>query len=447
MAFTMGLLSILFSSCTSTITILSRSCSEELANFERASAWLFSALGTNWISKLSNWATASFISARYLCMDGSRASYSPLYWLATNWESVFNTIFLASAALHIWMPAIAASYSASLFEALNLNFMAYSKTLPSGEVIIMPAPDPVTAAEPSTYICQVPRGSSSSSYDASAMKSANACAFMAVLGLYSISYSESSTAHFSSLPEVSSLRNDFSKGWFVNTCTLWASKYGFSFLAAIIIAKAIFSISGYLCSAGLRMWLTKYTGCWALSFSTIKAAATVFLEAEMYNCKTSPTSGLAIVGRLFRWFFTSANAFFCSASHLNVLLPFSTWKNGRDLSADLLIKRVSAAIFPVNLCTSRMFFGSGKLSMASTFSGLASIPLSLTRNPRNFPDLTPNTHFFGFSFMPYCLNVANVSRRSAMWLASFLLLTMESSTYTSTFRPFCCANILSTSFW
>ncbi|XP_056698700.1 uncharacterized protein [Spinacia oleracea] len=49
------------------------------------------------------------------------------------------------------------SYSASLFEALNLNFMAYSKTLPSGEVMIMQASDPVTAAKPSTEICHVPR--------------------------------------------------------------------------------------------------------------------------------------------------------------------------------------------------------------------------------------------------------------------------------------------------
>ena len=46
--------------------------------------------------------------------------------------------------------------------------------------------------------------------------------------------------------------------------------------------------------------------------------------------------------------------------------------------------------------------------------GLASIPLCVTIKPRKFPELTPNAHFKGLSFMPYLLNSSKVSCKCIM---------------------------------
>ena len=42
------------------------------------------------------------------------------------------------------------------------------------------------------------------------------------------------------------------------------------------------------------------------------------------------------------------------------------------------------------------------------FSGFASIPRSVSKNPNNFPASTPNTHFSGFSFNLYLAMVVNM---------------------------------------
>ena len=47
--------------------------------------------------------------------------------------------------------------------------------------------------------------------------------------------------------------------------------------------------------------------------------------------------------------------------------------------------------------------------MASILFGLASMPFVDTRQSRNFPFLTPKTHFSGFKLRPALLKLANVS--------------------------------------
>ncbi|KAL2498092.1 putative ribonuclease H-like domain-containing protein [Abeliophyllum distichum] len=104
-------------------------------------------------------------------------------------------------------PVITASYSASLLVAGNLKRKEYSSSSESGLIIIMPAPEPSLLDDPSTYIFHFVLASSSSldfgGAVSSAIKSANACAFMAVVGLNSMSNSVSSIAHFNNLPKVS----------------------------------------------------------------------------------------------------------------------------------------------------------------------------------------------------------------------------------------------------
>ena len=86
----------------------------------------------------------------------------------------------------------------------------------------------------------------------STMKSTKTCPLIVVLGLYLMSNSLSSIAHFTSLPEVSGLCSICFIGYSIGISMVWAWKYGQSFLAVDTNARTSFSIFGYLSSAPLR---------------------------------------------------------------------------------------------------------------------------------------------------------------------------------------------------
>ena len=106
-----------------------------------------------------------------------------------------------------------ASYSVSLLEAWNPNLSAYSMSIPSREVRIRPAPLPCAFDAPSKESFQMERlvsvwAFSAGSFEVNSMtKSAKICPFIAVFGLYWMSNSLSSMAHFINLPEVFGLCN------------------------------------------------------------------------------------------------------------------------------------------------------------------------------------------------------------------------------------------------
>ena len=106
-----------------------------------------------------------------------------------------------------------ASYSALLLEVRNPNLSAYSMSIPSEEVRIRPAPLPCSFEAPSIGSFQIERSvvvweSLAGSADVNSMtKSAKACHFIAFFGLYLMSNSLSSMAHFNNLSEVSGLCN------------------------------------------------------------------------------------------------------------------------------------------------------------------------------------------------------------------------------------------------
>jgi hypothetical protein len=78
--------------------------------------------------------------------------------------------------------------------------------------------------------------------------------------------------------------------------------------------------------------------------------------------------------------------------------------------------------------TSFLFDGLAILRMASTFAGLASMPLCPTMKARSSPEGTPKTHFVGLSFHWNSHRLAKVSVRSVMSLSSTVVLTTTSST-------------------
>ena len=118
------------------------------------------------------------------------------------------------------------SYSTSLLKAWKPNLRAYFVSIPSGEVRINPAPLPWALAAPLTDNFQMGRLGANwvTSVDCagvnSMMKSAKICPFTAVLGLYLMSNSLSSIAHFISLPEVSDLFSICFIGYSVGTSTV-----------------------------------------------------------------------------------------------------------------------------------------------------------------------------------------------------------------------------------
>ncbi|GKU93502.1 hypothetical protein SLEP1_g7095 [Rubroshorea leprosula] len=87
-------------------------------------------------------------------------------------------------------------------------------------------------------------------------------------------------------------------------------------------------------------------------------------------------------------------------------------KNGRHFSTDFDTNLCRAAILPAKRCTSLIDFGGFISSIALIFSGLTSIPLLETMNPRNLPDSTPKTHLAGFNLMRCVLRLLNVSANS-----------------------------------
>ena len=113
-----------------------------------------------------------------------------------------------------------ASYSASLLEAWNPNLNTYSMSIPYGEVRIRPAPLPCAFEAPSTESFQIGRsvGVLAGTIEVNSMtKSARTCPFISVFGLYLMSNSLNSMAHFISLLEVSGLCSTCFIGYSVGT--------------------------------------------------------------------------------------------------------------------------------------------------------------------------------------------------------------------------------------
>ena len=116
-----------------------------------------------------------------------------------------------------------ASYSASLLEVRNLNLSAYSMSIPSGEVRIRPALLPCAfdalftksfQMEGLVSVCVFSAGSAEVN---SMTKFAKICHFIVVFGLYRMSNSLSSMAHFINLLEVSGLCSTCFIGYYVGT--------------------------------------------------------------------------------------------------------------------------------------------------------------------------------------------------------------------------------------
>jgi len=136
----------------------------------------------------------------------------------TKCESLKALISWAPTLLVSHKPAIRDSYSALLFDALNPRRNDCSIIPPVGDSSCIPIPDPCLDEAPSMCNFHVWVFDLASSFGMSSMaKSASTCAFELVRGLYSMSYSLSSIAHFANLPDWLGLWSTNRKGCDVMT--------------------------------------------------------------------------------------------------------------------------------------------------------------------------------------------------------------------------------------
>lgn len=121
------------------------------ARVAKVSAWLLLVLGN-----LSIYAELKLLNSfMYASIFWFLATYSPVSWFATNWESKLMTRFCTSRILAFFRSTIKALYLASLFEAVKPNWTAYSMMVPSGDLSIMPTLEPSLVDDSSISKVQV----------------------------------------------------------------------------------------------------------------------------------------------------------------------------------------------------------------------------------------------------------------------------------------------------
>jgi hypothetical protein len=86
------------------------------------------------------------------------------------------------------------------------------------------------------------------------------------------------------------------------------------------------------------------------------------------------------------------------------------------------MKRLRAAMLPVNFCTSFILRGGAISVMTRICLVLAYIPRLLTRNPSSCPDGTPKTHLFGFNFHFHLFRFSKVCFKSSISISGFFCL-------------------------
>ena len=142
----------------------------------------------------------------YFAIRGSLDSNSALTCPTTSCESLRIKRLLAPTASASSSPAIMASYSDSLLEALKPKWTACSILSPVGEVNCRPMSTPDCLEAPSKQRVHQPFSSGQVlGCGISTRKSAKTCPFFESLSLYWIPYSLSSIAHRAILPNISGL--------------------------------------------------------------------------------------------------------------------------------------------------------------------------------------------------------------------------------------------------
>ena len=107
----------------------------------------------------------------------------------------------------------------------------------------------------------------------------------------------------------------------------------------------------------------------------------------------------------------SSNACSQSLVYPIALALFNVRKKDLNLSVNQAMKRPSVARRPMRRCSSFLQLGADVSMIAWIWSGLTSIPLCVTMNPKNLLALTPKAHLAEFNFILYAFIKQKVSSR------------------------------------
>ena len=149
-----------------------------------------------------------------------------------------------------------------------------------------------------------------------------------------------------------------------------------------------------------------------------------------------------MIGGRDRYSLSCWNAIIQSSDHSNPFHFLIKRQNGLHLFADLEMNRFKAVIIPVSFWTSLVFRGGFKSLIALIWSGLTSIPLCVTMQPRNLSDPTPKEHLEVFRRSLCFLKMLKVLPRSPKCSNTTLIFTTISSTQISMLLPSYGSNIL-----
>jgi hypothetical protein len=172
---------------------------------------------------------------------------------------------------------------------------------------------------------------------------------------------------------------------------------------------------------------TLYT-CPSSSLSTTIATLTTIEVTMIYNIMSSCFFGGVSMGEAVRYALRFSKASLAFSVHSNLPIYFNNLKKGNPFLLSQEIKRLSAAMHPVNFCTSLMLREGPVSVMAQICLELALIPRWLTKNLSSCPDGTPNTHLFGFNFHYHFFKFLKVCFKSWISVSGFFVFTMTSST-------------------
>ena len=158
---------------------------------------------------------------------------------------------------------------------------------------------------------------------------------------------------------------------------------------------------------------------------------TTELDTTKYKKSVLWRRWLTNIGRAARFCLSFWNISSHDSFYSNCCAPFNNVYKGLAFSASFgrNLERVASLLF--SLCTSFNELGLVILRIASHLSGLASIPLYVTMNPKNLPAMTPKKHFWGFNSILWALILSKTLVRAEGWSSPLCDFTTISSTYTS----------------
>ena len=129
-----------------------------------------------------------------------------------------------------------------------------------------------------------------------------------------------------------------------------------------------------------------------LLFFSLSSCASILSTAslimERYRSKGFPRCGGTRIGGWRRYFLICSKDFWHSSFHMCGSFFLRSLKMGSQVEVSLVMNRLMYCSRPKKPLISFSLLGGGISNMASILDKSTSIPLSLTRNPNNFPAVT-----------------------------------------------------------